>query len=128
MESKSLIYGLIGFILGGLVVSVAATTFDKPNTIDQPHARSSMSMEQMVASLAYLEGDKYDEEFVAGMIDHHQAAVDMAKLSASRAKHAEINKLSDDIVVAQEKEIQQMKQWQKNWNYDTSMTMENMQH
>jgi hypothetical protein len=30
METKSLLYGIIGFILGGLLVAVAATTFDKP--------------------------------------------------------------------------------------------------
>jgi hypothetical protein len=32
METKPLLYGIIGFILGGLLVSVAATTFDKPAT------------------------------------------------------------------------------------------------
>ena len=30
MQTKELLYGLIGFFLGGLLVSVAATTFDKP--------------------------------------------------------------------------------------------------
>lgn len=32
METKPLLYGVIGFILGGLLVSIAATTFDKPQT------------------------------------------------------------------------------------------------
>lgn len=128
MESKSIIYGLAGFFLGGLLVSIAATTFDKPNTYDKPHQRSSMTMEQMVASLAYLEGDEYDQEFIAGMIDHHQAAVDMAQLSDKRAKHSEIKQLSNEIIKAQEKEIDQMKQWQKQWGYDSSMMMENMNH
>lgn len=32
MDTKSLLYGLIGFFIGGLLVSVAATTFDKPAT------------------------------------------------------------------------------------------------
>jgi hypothetical protein len=30
MDTKALLYGVVGFILGGLLVSVAATTFDKP--------------------------------------------------------------------------------------------------
>lgn len=30
METKPLLYGIIGFMLGGLLVSIAATTFDKP--------------------------------------------------------------------------------------------------
>ena len=118
MDSKSIIYGLAGFFLGGLLVSIASTTFDKPTSIDKPYARSSMTMEQMVASLAYLEGDAYDEEFIAGMIEHHDAAVDMAKLSDSRAKHAEIKNLSNEIISAQQKEIDQMKQWQNQWKYN----------
>ena len=32
MDTKSLLIGIICFILGGLLVSVAATTFDKPQT------------------------------------------------------------------------------------------------
>jgi hypothetical protein len=31
METKPLLYGLIGFFIGGLIVSIAATTFDKPS-------------------------------------------------------------------------------------------------
>jgi hypothetical protein len=31
METKPLLFGLIGFFLGGLIVSIAATSFDKPD-------------------------------------------------------------------------------------------------
>lgn len=61
------------------------------------------------------------------MIAHHQSAVDMAKLSASRAKHDEIKTLSNDIIAAQEKEISEMKMWQTDWNY-TSSSMDGMNH
>ncbi|MDB5165138.1 MAG: hypothetical protein JWM00_28 [Candidatus Saccharibacteria bacterium] len=37
MDTKSLLIGIICFILGGLLVSIAATTFDKP----QPTSDSS---------------------------------------------------------------------------------------
>ena len=30
MDTKILLAGLIGFFLGGLIVSIAATTFEKP--------------------------------------------------------------------------------------------------
>lgn len=37
MDTKPLLYGLIGFFLGGLLVSIAATTFDRPEPRhDQP--------------------------------------------------------------------------------------------
>jgi uncharacterized protein (DUF305 family) len=114
MQTKPLLYGIVGFILGGLLVSIAATTFDKPKS----------DMQQMATSLQGKKADDYDKAFVADMIEHHQAAVDMAKLSAKNAKHKEIKQLSQNIITAQEKEIAQMKQWQKQWGYtDASMNM-----
>lgn len=117
METKPLLYGLIGFFIGGLLVSVAATTFDKPETNSTDN---EVTMSQMTEILEPLKGDEYDKAFIKHMIDHHQAAVDMAKLSADRAKHQEIKDLSLAIISAQEKEINEMKQWQTDWGYITS--------
>ncbi len=108
MQTKSLLYGLIGFFLGGFIVSVAATTFDRP---------SEQTAGNTINSLTGKQGDEYDKAFIAEMIGHHQGAIDMAKLSAANAKHDEIKQLSKDIVAAQEKEIAQMKQWQAQWGY-----------
>ncbi|MDB5176584.1 MAG: uncharacterized protein JWN75_252 [Candidatus Saccharibacteria bacterium] len=120
MINKPLIGGLIGFLLGGLVVSLAVTTFDKPPT-PAPN-NSEMTMSQMTDMLKTLKGDAYDKEFITQMIAHHQAAVDMAKLSASRANHQEIKDLSLGIITAQEKEINDMKTWQTQWGYTNSNT------
>jgi len=117
LETKSLLYGLIGFFIGGLIVSVAATSFDKPSAGHT--GMDEMTMSQMTASLQDKTGDDYDKAFIAHMIEHHQAAVDMADLSADKAKHDEIKKLSEAIISAQKKEIDQMKQWQMDWGYST---------
>lgn len=117
METKSLLFGLIGFFLGGLIVSVAATSFDKPSTNTSP----DMSMGQMTDSLKAKQGDEFDKAFIAGMIEHHEGAVEMAKLAGVNAKHDEVKKLSLGIISAQEKEIDEMKQWQIDWGY-SSMT------
>lgn len=121
METKPILYGLVGFILGGLLVSVAATTFNKPTsqTATTNSHSATMSMSDMTASLATKTGDDYDDAFIHYMIDHHQSAVDMAKLSANRATHDEIKQLSSDIMTAQQKEIQGMRQWQSDWGYAT---------
>jgi uncharacterized protein (DUF305 family) len=116
MQNKPLLYGLIGFFIGGFIVSVAATTFDKP----EPTHTNEMSMSEMTASLQKQTGDDYDKAFIDYMIEHHKSAVDMAKLSAQNAKHEEIKQLSNDIVAAQQKEISQMKQWQHEWGYTTT--------
>lgn len=118
METKSLLFGIIGFFLGGLLVSVAATTFDRPVT----------DMSAMTSQLEPKSGDAYDSAFIANMIDHHQSAVDMAKLSAKNAKHEEIKKLSNDIISAQEKEIDQMRMWQQDWGYQTFSSGHEMSH
>jgi uncharacterized protein (DUF305 family) len=117
METKPLLTGIIGFLLGGLLVSTAAVTFDKPS--ERNGHTEEMSMSRMTESLASKNGDDYDKLFISYMIDYHASAVDMAKLSPDRAKHDEIKKLSRDIITAQEREITQMKHWQKDWNYST---------
>lgn len=124
MQTKPLLYGLIGFFLGGLLVAIAATTFNKPSqdaTNNTNSSMSSMSMDDMTADLKDKTGDEFDKAFIASMVAHHEGAVEMAKLSAKSAKHEEIKSLSNDIIAAQEKEITEMKQWQMDWGYSSVM-------
>jgi uncharacterized protein (DUF305 family) len=118
METKPLLYGLIGFFIGGLLVSVAATTFDKPQVTN--NSMMSMSMNDMATQLQGKTGDDFDEAFLSGMIVHHQGAVAMAELAEKNAKHEEIKRLSRDIFLAQNEEIDTMRQWQIEWGYPTS--------
>lgn len=118
METKPLLYGLIGFFLGGFIVSVAAVTFEKEPQATDMHAGMQTSVEMLEGK----SGDAFDAAFIADMIMHHQGAVDMAKLSESRAKHNEIKQLSQTIIAAQEKEIADMRQWQQEWGYKSGAT------
>jgi uncharacterized protein (DUF305 family) len=124
METKSLLYGLIGFFIGGLLVSVAATTFDKPTG----NQNTDASMSQMTSSLQDKQGEDFDKAFIENMIMHHEGAVEMAKMSAKNAKHEEIKLLSDEIITAQKIEITQMQQWQKDWGYTTDAVHKKMTH
>lgn len=125
MQTKPLLYGLIGFFLGGLLVAVAATTFNKPtqsgDTSKTNASMSSMSMDDMTASLEGKTGDDFDKAFITSMIAHHEGAVEMAKQSASSANHDEIKTLSKNIILAQEQEISEMKQWWIDWGYPAMM-------
>ena len=111
METKSLLSGVGGLLLGGLIVAIAAATLNKPTTDMSQPSHST------VDSLQDKTGDEYDKSFLSHMIVHHEGAIDTAKLSAMQAKHAEIKKLSEDMITAQQKEIDQMKQWQIEWGY-----------
>ena len=57
-----------------------------------------------------------EHEFVAGMIPHHQEAVDTAKEVLERGGSTpEIRTLAEDIIAAQETEIAMLKQWHLDW-------------
>ncbi len=114
MESKSLLYGIIGFIAGGLVVAIAAT-IEQP--AQHPASRDDLAMSTMNESLEKLSGDAYDKAFITHMIAHHQGAIDMAKLSDERAGHAEIKQFSRTIIDTQSTEISTLKTWQQRWGY-----------
>src|SRR5687768_270448 len=128
METKPLIYGIVGFLVGGLLVSVAAVTFNKPKD-EMSTNNASMTMQDMTDALKNKTGDDFDKAFISTMIEHHQGAIDMAKLSDKQAKHQEVKDLSKAVIEAQEKEIADMKQWQNMWGYGSNMPMpEGMRH
>lgn len=118
MESKSLIFGIIGFILGGLIVSIAATTTSQDQADSQTSQHGSHTSMSSTA-LSDLSGDAFDKQFLADMILHHQGALDMAELAKTRAKHDEIKRFSLEVISAQSQEIQTLKTFQQQWGYKT---------
>ena len=123
MSTKALASAIIGFLLGGLVVSIAAQ-----QNADADPGGSGMTMSQMSEDLEDKTGNAYDAAFIASMIEHHRGALDMAELSATRAEHPEIQELSEAIIDAQQREIAQMKAWQRKWGYDEDTTTEHSTH
>lgn len=95
--------------------------------------QSSLSGNANTASATYkeyaaLEGDKFDRSFIANMIAHHDGAVDMAKSAQKNAKHQELKDMANNIIASQDKEILDMKNWQKKWGYPSTSADNMMDH
>jgi hypothetical protein len=85
----------------------------------QEESPEAMSMSGMTDALKGKTGDEFDKAFITLMIEHHQGAVDMASVVLKSAQHQELKTLAQAIIVAQTKEITQMKEWQAAWGYQT---------
>ncbi len=70
----------------------------------------SMAMGSGGARGMVMENGEYsDKAFIDAMVPHHQGAVEMAQVALKNAKHREIKNLAEDIVGAQEAEIEELK-------------------
>lgn len=138
MGKESILYGVIG-LLAGIVITGFGAAYAVNNDqqgmmrIMGMHSNTNsqgmmdnddMSMGDMTSSLKSKTGDDFDKTFIAGMIIHHQGAIDMAKLAKDNAKHDEVKQLANDILSAQSKEIDIMQAWQTQWGYKTTPSIE----
>lgn len=119
----TLVAGLgIGYQMGRSKAPVQTANQNTSGTHTMPNSEmvgKGMSMADMMtamnAELKGKTGDTFDQAFLSEMIVHHQGAVEMAQLAITNAKHQEIKNLAKAIIAAQNKEIAEMKAWQKNW-------------
>lgn len=115
--------------------AVAISNYAQAN--EQPHqAHMNMSMstdsamqqelmqgmnqmnQDMMAAAQYKDPDV---AFAAGMLPHHIGAVKMAEVELKYGKDPEMRKLAEDIINAQQAEIEQMQKWLKAHNKKRSV-------
>ncbi len=73
-------------------------------------------MKGMVANMQGKTGKDLEKAFLTDMIPHHQGAVEMAKLLvADTTVSAELRAFAQQIITAQEGEIEKMNVWVKNY-------------
>ena len=76
----------------------------------------SMTMDEMVGMMKGKTGKELEKEFLTGMVPHHQGAVEMAKLLLQdKTVSPQVAKFAQEIIKAQESEINMMNTWLKNY-------------
>ncbi|MGQ0563839.1 MAG: CopM family metallochaperone [Gemmobacter sp.] len=78
--------------------------------MDSPSSKAYAEvMNTMMAGMMVPYTGDADIDFAKGMIPHHQAAIDMAKVQLEFGKDPEMRKLAEAIIAAQESEIATLK-------------------
>lgn len=139
MKKESILYGVIGLLVGVLVTILVASISVNTNNqaimgmmgmntsqkTNNSGGGSSTSMDDMTNTLKNKTGGEFDKAFLAEMIIHHQGAIDMANLVLQKSSKPELRNLANDIIAAQAKEIDQMKTWQTQWGYPANSSTDN---
>lgn len=119
--NKHMVIGLaVGLAIGGSTVFglKGLTGGERQARQNDPQPTSTADHNaQATAKLQNLRGDDFDKAFLDEMIQHHQGAIDMARLIESNARHDELKQLGKEIMAAQSREIDMMRSWRTDWGY-----------
>lgn len=123
MNTQTILIAIIALLIGGIGGYVIADKDDygmrgADHSMMQSDYRDDdrMPMGNMMGMDHSAMMVSSEREFVAGMIPHHQEAVDTATEVLERGGSTEeIRTLAEDIIVAQETEIAMLKQWHLDW-------------
>jgi uncharacterized protein (DUF305 family) len=80
-----------------------------------------MSQEQMRGMVMMMDPQQlanrepFDKAFIDAMIPHHQSAIEMSRVALENSDNPRIKELAENIISAQQEEIEQMKQWRQQW-------------
>jgi uncharacterized protein (DUF305 family) len=102
-------------LISNLVV-VAPTQNPHPHAAGDSTAWSGLnaSMEKMhVAMTSVKSSGNSDADFVALMVPHHQAAIEMAKSELLNGKDPQMRRVAQEIIIDQQSEIELMQLWLK---------------
>ncbi|MBP2170051.1 uncharacterized protein (DUF305 family) [Erwinia toletana] len=104
-----------------LIALLAPLSVLAAETMHMDHAKESAAQQSYQSGMDKMHGDMMqgmqsdnpDVAFAQGMTAHHQGAIDMAKTELKYGKDPEMRKLAQEIIAAQQPEIDRMQRWLK---------------
>ena len=105
---KSAMFGLLAMLLAALG-GLAGTALAGP----------AAQVQSDMQHLEMLSGKNFEIDFISMMIEHHQSALDMARLVPDRANHQQLKEVAQNIIRDQTREINNMTGWLQQW-YNTA--------
>jgi uncharacterized protein (DUF305 family) len=114
--NKNLQKWLMMLALISNLVAAAPTQNARPHSARDSAAWSELTanMEKMHIAVASVKSSgNSDADFVALMVPHHQAAIEMAKSELLNGKDPQMRRVAQEIIIDQQSEIELMKLWLK---------------
>jgi uncharacterized protein (DUF305 family) len=93
--------------------SIKKEEFGTSNVPMEMNQEQMRSMGMMMDPQQLAKENPFDEAFIDAMIPHHQSATEMAEVASEKSENSRIKELAGNIISAQKREIEQMKQWRK---------------
>lgn len=110
----------VAMVVGVLAACGQAATTTNPSAPNTPNAAASTdhSGHGGMASGTTTSSLPFDVQFIDGMTPHHDGAVTMARDALAQAEHPQVKQLAQQIIDAQEREVEQMQAWRREWYGD----------
>ena len=89
----------------------APTNYKPQDPADPFSSQMKSSMDGMMKDLGQPSGN-VDVDYAMLMVPHHQSAIDMAKAELAHGRDTKLKEMAQQMITAQQKEIQQFKDWQ----------------
>jgi uncharacterized protein (DUF305 family) len=96
------------------VTTSTQTSVNSAINHDDTQSHTETDMEGMESS-PDAANQPYDLQFIDTMIQHHQAAVVMAKMVLEKSRNQDLRKFAQKIITDQESEIERMEAWREQW-------------
>ena len=119
--------------LSAIAISNYAQANEQPHQahMNMPMSTDSAMQQELMQGMDQMNQDMMaaaqykdpDVAFAAGMLPHHIGAVKMAEVELKYGKDPEMRKLAENIINAQQAEIEQMQKWLEAHNKGASRSL-----